>query len=451
MEYQKRLKHFEISSDTAGQLTFSNPTTVPGSVRLAMSPTGTAVILTQQVPRPDADPEYPIGVGYRVSLPTFIVPGVHQWLLAQFETTLVENPTVDPREVTGVRARAHDGTDEYKWTAGAWAVVGDEDADWNTLEEVAHGLVDWDPELPLGLTFELQTTDRGYTPAIHGVTLMYDIDLPDEFNDWVYGAIVGGLASIRPVKDIEILSDGASSIDFAEIEGGLEVWKNGSESLFDEVVSVFNQTADPYHRTDLFVAFNSGTRAVTLSGSPPIDDVLLLRVTYRPVIAVTTDQDYLELASTPAIIIEDLTQVDLGEAPTDRHIMDEYATPPVATVFPAPRRTNIDVGLVITAPLTVDLNRIGTEVQNFLNARRVLASPMTGDEVSMRIVDDRDPTTGPDRVGVRTASMLFRLEDVYFQTRPPVQGGTGGVNAYGVTSVQVGSQAGSALSTTEIT
>jgi len=443
---KKRLKRVGVYPEVYSEFTFENPASDSGSIRVTAA--SGAISLVAVSPRPGANPEFPIGEGYRVKFPLTGVPGASAWLLAQFRALLIEDPMQDPREVTAVRARLHDGTDDFVWAAGAWSVVADADADWNTLGEVALGLVDWPVASDFGVVFELSTTDPRFTPFVSGYTLLYEIDIPSDFDDWLYNTLVAGMKEIRPEKDIQLRSDGTSSIAFTTIESKLETDWN-----FEAVVDVFDLTDDPYRKVSILDTFDSGTRLITLTTAPASGHVLLLRVTYVPLVAVTTDQDYFELANTPAILFERVDAVDRGEVSEDTFIMNEYVDPPLATVFPAPRHVNIEIDLVITAPLTTDAHRLADSVTKWLNDRRVLVSPTTGERATMRITDPMQSTAVQDRTGIRTSGVSFVLEDLYFFYRDSFtagDGSPGSVFAYGVTSAQVVTVVGSTSVTTDV-
>lgn len=432
---RKFLKVVDVSRDLFGLVERTNPATDTGSVRVGFTAHEDAITLLARRARPGGPVVYPTGAGYRAKFPVHTVPGCVSWLLGQWDTVEPTDPEQDPPEVTDVRARLQDGTDERFWDGGAWAVVVDPDADWNTLQEVTENLPAWDPDLPLGPVFELSTTDRRFTPYVRGYRLMYSVDLPSELNDWIYGALVGGmLDTLRPLKDLILVSDGTVSVDFGAVV--VAVQEDGWD--FRDVVAVFNETSDPNHRVDLLASYNSTTKIATLTGAPTAADRLLLRVQYAPQIAVTTDPDFEEVAACPAVLFDAIDVLDLGEAPTGDAIVDEYSDPPIGTLFPAPRHAHVEIRLAVTAPLSVDLHRLSEAVTGWLQARRTISSPVTGDAVTLRVIDPLDAPASVTREGVRSATMVFRLEHVYFHHRDAIEAGSGVPGselAYGVKKI----------------
>lgn len=415
---KRRFKRSE-AIDLLGSLVFTNPTTDAGAVRVAHSNGSDRSVQLVALPAyPHGPSVFPTGAGYRVKFPVLDCPGVIVWRFAQFDRS---EPTG-----TDLRARLHDGTTERYWNGSAWTSVVAPDADWNTLAEVSDHLPDWDPDDDLGFVFELSTTDREVTPSLRGFRVVYDIDLPSEFNDWVYNALVGGMQdTLRPVKDAIVLASGSISLDWgAVVDGKEDTWSFGS------VVAVYNKAADPWNRTNLLASYNSGTRIATLTSSPAAGAQLLVRVEVVPEVAVNTDPDHVELAKSPAVIFDTIDVVDLGEAPAGDSVVNEFVDPPTAEVWPAARHAHVDVSVTVTAPLSVDLHRLGDAVTSWLHDRRVLRSPTTGDRVTLRITDQLSAGSPVERSGLRTGALTFRLEHVYFQTRATVAG-------YGVKTIQV--------------
>ena len=446
---KRLLKCFAVVPEVLGDLEFSNPAADTGTVKIGMAATGNAIVL-KATTKVTGRSEFPTGEGYRFKVPAYTVPRVREWQLAQFDVGNVDDET--GTQVTDVRARLHDGTDELYFTAGSWTVVSDPDVDWNSLEEVKDNLGSWDLDSPLGLVFELSTTDKRYTPAVSGFKLLYEVELVDEFNDWLYGALVDEMKSnVRPIKDIMIVSKGGTTIDFAfSVEDKLEVWKRGDDggtSMFTDIVAVYDETTDPNHRVNLFDSFDTVTREIDLTGPVTTAGDVLIRAVYEPLVAVTTSQDYVELAASPSVEFSDVDVEDLGEAPTDAYIMDVFSDPPTAVILPAPRRAHVAVTLTVTAPTAVDLHRLATEVTTFLQERRTTASPSTGDEVTLRIVNTFGSATTPNLSDLHTATMSFRLENVYFHHRDAIDTGSGAPGsefAYGVKQVEVAAQIGPA-------
>jgi len=427
---RRLLRIFEVSRDTVGDLSFSDTTkigVVPGYNAVALKPVNGPGRL-----------EFTTGPGVYVRTTPFDPARIVQWLLLQVFTMEPKDHSLDPSEVTDVRARVWDGTTEFWFTLGAWTAITDPDADWNTIEEVNDAIPDWFAGDPLGLVFELSTIDPTRTPTLLAFRLLYSVDLVSHLDDWIYGALVEGMKdSVRPRSDVILVSDGTASIDFGAVVVGFE-------SSFDvvDVDAVWNEDTDPVHRTDLLASYDTGTQTITLTAPPAAGDRLLIRFVFRPMVAVTTSQDYDELDRSPSILFDRITLEDLGEAPTPDAILNVFTDPPAGVTLPAPRRANLVVSLLLTAPLAVDLHRLAEAVTQYLQERRVITSPTTGDRATLRIMETFDDQRVPNLSDLNTASMLFRLENVYQHHRPAVDAGDpGGEFAYGVGILKFNTQA----------
>lgn len=426
---RRLLKDFTVSRDTIGDITPSDSTEIGVNRR--------EDAVTLKLVNGPGRLQYTTGAGVYVKIAPFDVPRVVEWNMLQ---VFVTEPRDETRaEVTNVRARLWDGTTERWFTAGAWTVVTVAATQWNTIEEVNDNLGSWDPDDPLGLVFELSTTDARLTPALVGFRLLYSIDLISEIDDWVYGALVEGMKSIvRVASDVIVTSDGSASISF-----GTDVI-DALESPYDvtDVDAVWNEDDDPNHRNDLLVAYNTGTRVISLTGAPADGARLLIRFVWRPMVAVTTSQDFDELDGSPSILFDRITLENLGEAPVPDTIVNVFTSPPVGVTLPAPRRGNLVISLLLTAPLAVALHRLAAAVTQFLQARRVISSPSTGDRATLRIVEPFDDQRVANLSDLHTAAALFRLENVYVHEQPAVDAGdSGGEYAYGVGTLRFTTQA----------
>lgn len=423
---RRLLRIWQLSADTFGDLTYSDAT------KIGLNDARTAVSL--KLGLRNGRVEYATGSGIYVKVAPFVVPRAVAWQLLQVVAVEPVDPSQDPREVTDVRARLWDGSTEFWFTAGAWTAVTTPATQWNTIEEVNANLGEWDPADPIGLVFELSTTDARFSPSLSAFRLLYSVDLVSPLNDWIYGAVVQGIKdNVRPLSDVIHTSDGTTSIDFGLIADGFE------EGLtVGTVDAVWNEDEDPEHRNDLLSSYNSGTRFITLSTAPPSGDRLLIRFSYVPAVALDTNQDYDELARTPTITLDRVTVVNMGEAPEDDYIMNVFTNPPMGVRIPAPRRVNISFSVLLSTMLSVDLHRLAEELTRYLASNRVLSSPTTGERATLRITDTFDDQRSPGLSDLKAGSMAFSLENVYLHSRPAVAAGeAGGESAYGISRTGV--------------
>lgn len=410
--YRRMIRRFDVGPDTVGDLVYSD-----GDL-IGMNDGKTAVALKQVWAFGRLGyPTTPAGIS--VKTPAVAGNLIATYEFAEFDTIEPTDPMV-PASTTDVRGRLHDGTTEYWWTGGAWTAVTTPATDWNTLEEVSMNLPSWDASLALGFVFELSTTSETLTPSLRGVKVLYQMDLVSFHNDWLYTTLVAQMAdNIRPRADMLTVSDGTSTIDLGAIEADLE-----SAWVITGINAVFNETTDPAHRNDILASFDTGTRLITLVSLPPsvtLGDKLLIRFLYAPIVAVTTDSDFTEIGDSPAILFEEVVWEDAGEAAVPSDIVNVFPDPPVGVILPAPRRQHLAVTLAVTAPGAVNLRRLAESVTAFLQDRRTITTPTDGRAAYLRIVNTFGSSPLPDQSGLHSATMGFRLEDVYVWLRDAVE------------------------------
>lgn len=414
--YRRMIRCFTVGPDTVGDLEYSDAT----AISMNDEKTGVALKTSWDAGRAN----FPITAGIRVKTPAVAGNLIAAYEFAQFDTVEPTDP-MDPAVVTDVKARLHDGTTEYWWTAGAWTAVSNPVTDFNTLQEVSDNIASWNAALDLGFVFELSTNSKQHTPSFRGVKVLYQMDLVSFHNDWLYTTLVSQMANnIRPRADLLAASDGTTTIDLGAIEATL-----GSDWEITDVDAVFNETTDAAHRTDILSSFDTGTRLITLTGAPTSGNKVLIRFEYKPVVAVTTDSDFEEIAGSPAVLLEPIW-VDAGEAPVPSDIVNVFTNPPVGVILPAPRRQHLVVTLVVTAPNAVNLRRLAESVTAFFQERRTITTPTDGRSAYLRITDTFGSSPLPDQSGLHSATMGIRLEDVYMWFRDALE--TTGVRAGGV-------------------
>lgn len=357
---------------------------------------------------------YPLDADIYVQTGTFAPTKVREWLRLEVKYA---TPTNDNGEaVTAVQARLHDGSDQYYWDGAAWVTASD--GDWNTIQEVSDNIGAWTAEA-LGVVLNLLTTDPKLTPKVNGFKLLYTVDIVSFKEDWIYDVVVKQLADeIRPLTDYIVSQEETGTTVSAALEG----WD------IEAIDGIWNEDADPDHATDISSSYNSGTKIATLTGSVDSGAKLFIRASYVPTVAVNTSPDYIELANNPSITFTNIQAIDLGEVVAYEYVMDRYSDPPTAAILPAPRRYNIDFVAEVVAPLAIDLNRITESLAAFIQNNRVLVSSATGQRASLTIVQDFNTSNQSSFEEVHTASLAFRLENVYMWHKPITSG-------FGVASV----------------
>jgi len=391
---------------------------------------------------------YPTDADLYVALPTHSVGQLVSWDMLQIIGELpIDNDLDAPaRNVTAIKVRLWDGTTHYYWNGAAWTATTTQ---WNTIADVNDNLGSWDPDTDLGVVINLQTADRRYTPLVTEVLLLCTLSLADFIEDWVYGVVVAQLQdNIRPMTDVQAASDGTDTIVLADVFGDdYAAWA----AAVDSIDGVWNLTTDSRMRVSVLSGYAGGE--ITLTAAPTLGDILLVRAKYAPVVAVQTDMDYEEDASTPSLTFVAIDTVDLGVGGGDSHVMNIYVSPPSGVIVPAPRRAHINFTLEARAPLAIDLQRLVAEVVNWMDTNMAPQSAQTGERATLVVVNTFTRSSSPGASGIHAAQMSFRLLDINNWNRSAIVAGApgSGGQGYGVGAGSVRTQVGGTTNTTEIT
>jgi hypothetical protein len=331
----------------------------------------------------------------------WVVNKLFAWTHIQF---MFSTPTdEDGNQVTSIRVRLKGASGARWWNGGSWVAPGV--TDWNTMEEVVTNFAEWTGST-LGFFINLVTTDNRYTPTLTAIKVAFQVDLPSYIGDWIISSLIPEMKDqIVLYSDYTIESNGGSSYILANypLEAGVDI---------QDVVAVYDHTADPSHTTDLLDSYASGVLALT--SAPLAGNAVWLRVSLAPLIAHTTNQDYTELDSAFAVLIDEVREEDAGEAGASDGVINIYSDPPAGVILPAPRRVHINLGISVTGPTAIDLVRLQDAVHEFFHKNRVLTSYATGDKVTMRPVTGFDDSpTSMNLSDLQMARMAARLENAY--------------------------------------
>jgi hypothetical protein len=205
-------------------------------------------------------------------------------------------------EGTAINWRISDGTDDYWYNGGAWAIASSSN-DWNTEIEISANINTF-PHIQKCIQFvaRLETTDRWVTPVLLGTRLLLTASF-----DWFEDLILRSLVP-RMREDFTFLMDWSGVLNEETDRFNIETDNNfrPEESLnVIGIEAVYNQTTDPDYEIDILQSFNPSTGEVILTGTLPIDTRLFYRLNVEPEVAVNfTNTDYDEIGKTPSIIID---------------------------------------------------------------------------------------------------------------------------------------------------
>lgn len=296
--------------------------------------------------------------------------------------------------------RLSDGTDEYWWNGAAWEV---NTSDWNTEAEVSNNIASFPvTERKIQVVINLVTTDESVTPYVFEILVAYKSNVEFE-EDLIARSLIPALRNgIRPISDFVIeLSSATATID---LENDYPL-----ETPYDitEIDSVYNKTDDPNQFTDLFQSYNPSTKVITLSSSVGAGKLVWIKFTYKPMVAISTDVNYIEVDTVPAIHITSVKN-NVIELNHDTAVRNKSAKTAVQVV--RPNQVTVNVSLVGVTSLMKDQMRLGDELERFFANNKQLTSVGLDEKYDMIVTKDYEPrpTQGEDNVKTGLLSISIR-------------------------------------------
>jgi hypothetical protein len=433
---RKLIHDWAFTADTADDTTSSD------STKITLDRVAQVLRLVPQATNVGSDRpriEYPSDTDLTITTEVRQVPKLTGWLKIQIDTDTPKS--LDRTQNTYVRLRLSNGVSAYYWDGAAWSVTT---TSWNTPDEVVANIASW-ASPSLGFIVNLYTTDPLLTPTLSRIRALYSVFMPSYFNDLVYDTVIASIQdNVRPIAELQVESDGTSTIDLSVID---------LESNFDitGVDSAFNVSDDAGYTSDILSGYDTGTQVVTLTGSPDVGDIISIQLRYAPQVSYSASQDYLEVATLPALVFQDISVVELGEAGTSDYIMDTSLSPPQAVILQAPRRVNIVFTMDALASLVADLHLLQESVVTHLHDNRTIDSAATGVAHTMRVVEQFARVGSDTTRDVQQARMTFQLENVYMWLREPIEADAASGVGFGVSAMEASFQIGHATQAMSIT
>jgi hypothetical protein len=332
---------------------------------------------------------------------------VKQWL--GFEAEVVHSTDYLGDPVTSLNYRLGDGTDEYYWDGGAWII---NTSNWNTEAEIANNISTFPiVERKIQVIINLVTADSSRTPLLRTIKILYSSDI--EFTeDLVYRSLIPAFKSeIRPITDYPIRKAVTSvTIDLNDYP---------LDTPYDiiDIDSVFDDTNDDAHQTDLFQSYDSGTKIITLSAPIAANDVAWVRFIYQPVIAVTTSQEWDELEKIPAVVLSDINWIEFSKQAWPADSVANKSTGE-AVLVPGPTQADIEFTARMITDKAIDHTRLVDEVRRFFANNRQITSDAMDEKYDICITVDHDSRTVPGQEGLHTGIIMFKIKKaLFFQER----------------------------------
>jgi hypothetical protein len=317
-----------------------------------------------------------------------------------FEATIKHSHDSEGGIVTSVGFRlAGQGVPEYWWNGSAWVVNS---ANWNTEGEVSDNIGSFPVSDGIRIILGLSTTDGQYTPCVSEVKIGWRSTV-EYLEEIILRTLIPAMRNtIKPIAEFALVLAEASD----------EIVIDGIQTPYniDSIDSVFNETDDPMRLDDLYSAWNPTTHTVTLSEEVEASKQVRIRFVYVPEVAMTTSQDYAEVAKYPSLVVEEVSFSETystasGETITSRGNGNGVELNP-------PTQGNLDFRVVGITDKVVDHVRLADAIQGFFDGTRLLHSSGLDEEWNMTIQEKYSSQITATKEELYRSSARGRLHNI---------------------------------------
>jgi hypothetical protein len=310
---------------------------------------------------------------------------------------------------TSIRFRlSSDGTTQKFWNGTAWAtaVAGQ----WNTVQEIVDHIETFPVTAKaIQVVACLKTTDSSKTPVLRGIGVLYEAFI-DPYYDFNYDTVIPYLASLRPAKDwtLRMLEDSDTLDLVPDTDYSVEPFN------IQDVVSVFNETDDPDHTTNLKASFNVNTKRLVLTESLDAGVEVWLRFSYKPEVAIMTNLDYGVVEKVPAIVVENADS-QFGQ-PLPEGIAFRNRTAKTAIIIKSPFRQKLRYTLRIIATRGRDVSALMTALLKKVGQEPLMVSPGTDEQLPVEIQKPLADYGVPGLSDVQNKRVVLEFSNVNYWT-----------------------------------
>lgn len=236
--------------------------------------------------------EYLPAAGNTVQLKRWSPQAVKQWQAFEEVSTKPDK--------TAVFWQMKNATTALYYNGVAWVTATA--FDWNTEAEIADNLITFPiADKTIRPVVRLFTIDRFETPVLteHKFMIGGIFDSWEDFLDSVLTALENNTSVFLPTARRDL----AAVTTFNLLND--QLWKSSEALTITGVDAVYDHTADPGHDTDLLSSYDANSGLVTLTSAIPAGNAIWVRQVVAPEIIVNyRNAEYIEVAKTPAVIIE---------------------------------------------------------------------------------------------------------------------------------------------------
>jgi hypothetical protein len=395
MELTKYIRVIEWPETIREQIIFSDDT------KVRLDPEDHAFKL-----KPDAFGKFPLDTDLWIKIPVINPLAHRQWLAIE--------PIFDAPTGTDIKGRLHDGTDEYYWDGGDWVIAGA--TDWNNAPELNDNIPTFrgqaGSEHKLGFVFNPTTVDDNVTPSLFMIKVLMDVWM-DQQESWMVKSFTQALKSITAAADADYDTVAVTTtIDLDDLN-------LGSLNVVD-VARVTDLTDDPEGFDDLLSSYNPTTKVITLSTPVAAGHTLRLVLVYRPIVAITTQQDYTELAELPALLVENLRIVERKRSYEGTSMVPFGADD--GWKMDGPDNMTFGGKLVVITDLLVDQQRLAMKVNQFFETNPQIHWLDLDEQLDLVLVTPYlSDYTANNLNDVWSGSMEFEVRNVPYYNTPAVE------------------------------
>ena len=350
------------------------------------------------------DNEYPTDDDLYVITKTTNPDTVKEW--SGFDVTVSNVFDLDDNPLTSVAFRLSDGTDQYYWDGLDWIV---NTTDWNTEQEVADNITAFPPNSKkLAIVINLKTTDKRYTPSLSRIKVLWKSNI--EFQeDIIYRSLVRRLKNeIEPIGDYPIrLQSDTDTIDLKND------YKLETPYRISGIDSCFNNDTDPDHFVDIFQSYDSVNKVITLNQVLTTGTVVWIKFYWKPMVAVTTSQEFNEIASVPAIVLEDITMPETYRQKKEYDYVANKGNETAVKVR-SPLQVDVDIEMVLITASAKDQQRLADAVRAFIENSDYLVSTGLDEKYDLLLIDPYTSRFVGNKEELRTGSIEIRIINAYF-------------------------------------
>jgi hypothetical protein len=318
------------------------------------------------------------------------------------------NVLVDGAPVTSLGYRLKTAANQFWWDGAAWVV---NTSNWNTEAEVAANIGDFPATArALGVVVNLVTTDPRFTPEVESIRILYEAQI--EFQrDLVVSLLQHLKENIRAISEatMDVPAGGPlATVTFAQPSTPYNI---------TGIDSVYNHTDDPDHMEDLFGAYDTNTRVITLLDPVASGKTLWIRFLYQPEVAHTTGRVYTEVGKVPAIVITDINLRDSQESGAADDEVVNKATGAGWRV-PAPFMADIEFVLRCLTDKAGDQMVLADECKRFFRNNPLIVSRGMDEPFRLWLLDEYQGEGVTTQEEVQAGRLRARIMRALFFDKP---------------------------------